>query len=89
MNEPAVQAIAEPAQDRVGILVRTDAALPRGHQRLRLGLGVAAAVAVWVGAYSQLDTFAAWLTYDVIRLGRSTHLAGASSAMSSMRSLDR
>ncbi len=32
---------------------------------------------MWVGAYSQLDTFAAWLTYDVIHLGRSTRLGSA------------
>lgn len=45
--------------------------------RWRLGGYVAAAVLVWVGAYSQLDRFAAWVTYDVVRLRRGTHLAGA------------
>ena len=47
------------------------------HQRVRLGLALAAAALVWVGAYSQLDTFAAWLTYDVIHLGRGTRLGSA------------
>jgi hypothetical protein len=62
VSDPAVQAIAEPTRERVDISVQPGADLPRAHQRLRLGFGLEGGVAVWVGAYSQLDTFAAWLT---------------------------
>ena len=39
-----------------------------------LGLRIALAVVVWIGAYGQLGRFAGWLTYDVFDLGRHTHL---------------
>ena len=77
LDGPAVPTIAGPSREVIDSPGQPEVAPPRGHQRLRLGLGLAAAVVVWVGAYSQLDTFAAWLTYDVIHLGRGTQLGGA------------
>jgi uncharacterized membrane protein YraQ (UPF0718 family) len=49
----------------------------RRHARLWLGLRIATVVLIWVSAYSQLDTFAASLTYDVLHLQRGSHLGGA------------
>jgi len=49
----------------------------RLRARPPLAFRIAVAIVLWVGAYSQLDRFAALLTYDVIRLHHGTHLAGA------------
>ena len=58
---------------------RPDRSSPQVRWRAQhfLGLRIAVAVVVWIGAYSQLGRFAGWLTYDLFDLGRHTHLAGA------------
>jgi uncharacterized protein len=44
---------------------------------VRYVLGCVAAVVVWALVYSQLQPFAAWLTYSMIGLSRGTHPAAA------------
>lgn len=48
-----------------------------GIRRSWLVLGIAVATGAWLGVYSQLGRFAAWLTYDLIDLDRHGHLGSS------------
>jgi uncharacterized membrane protein YraQ (UPF0718 family) len=45
--------------------------------RFRLGGLLLLSALLWIGVYSQLDTFAAWLTYSLLRLPSGGELASA------------
>ncbi len=72
------QRASKQEQDGAYSFVLADpAAASPGHPNRWLGLRIAVAVVVWVYLYSQLDAFAGWLSYDILRLQRGTHLGDA------------
>jgi uncharacterized membrane protein YraQ (UPF0718 family) len=61
-----------------GTAVRATSVVARHRGRhIRVGLGIAAAVAIWIAAYWELQTFADWLTYDLFHLSRGTQVGSA------------
>jgi uncharacterized membrane protein YraQ (UPF0718 family) len=59
--------------DMTGVRV----AVPHTPRRVRVGLAIAAAVAIWIAAYWELQTAADWLTYDLLHLSRGTQVGSA------------